>query len=468
VYALVLPPWDLNDEEQHLGNSWVMIAKARAPIMGLDALPEEILDSAVATDRWRHFGIRRPQEMTRASIGLEAEMYQAYHPQLYYAILAPIIGAVGPAPLHRLLAGRLVSVVVVSATVMIVVLALRRLDQRAGAAAVLAGLWLAAIPERGLIGGRVTNDVLLELFGALLLASAVTTQFRVSRRRDEVLYGVIVGAALFVKASAVALLAPLGIVLGLSALGRSERLRHVLGRAAIVLLIGATIAVPSYLWNMASHGDALGTTAFLRLAEFAPRFTIPQALAALPGQLWLSRWNDAAPINTALTLSVVAMAVASTIQLRSHATADGTTIARATRVALASITIALATAPLLPFAFGVATGVIQSVEGRFVVLAYPATAVWLFLALRSGLNGLVWCAIASIATMLTLDLAFLWVRLPDLYYGGLVAERYEIQTWWPAAVVDALLPLTVIHGVCAIALIVLLNLSRHRRNASNA
>jgi hypothetical protein len=67
VYAYLLPPWDLVDEEQHFDYVHWVATEGHAPVAGQDFLSPPVVAAIIHTDRWAaydwpHPNSARPQD----------------------------------------------------------------------------------------------------------------------------------------------------------------------------------------------------------------------------------------------------------------------------------------------------------------------------------------------------------------------------------------------------------------------
>src|SRR5262245_9919382 len=98
IYALVMPPWGLLDESQHFHYIQVISEEHPLPVMWQDPLSPAVLDSIFAVKRYVTLGApAMPSQADLIRSGhFDVESYEAYHPPLYYLLLAPIY-SLGPA-----------------------------------------------------------------------------------------------------------------------------------------------------------------------------------------------------------------------------------------------------------------------------------------------------------------------------------------------------------------------------------
>jgi 4-amino-4-deoxy-L-arabinose transferase-like glycosyltransferase len=206
LYAVSFPPWAIEDEEQHVDYVWKVAFDHRMPDLD-DPLDQSVVDSAASTDRWGDYGLPRPPAFVPEAMGLEGYSYEAYHPPLGYAVLAPVAVVIGDRALLLMYVLRAVSVLVAGAVCALTALLAWRWSQGSEHRLLVAGsagLAAAAMPALADSGGRVNID----LFAALLVVAGVLAIMRwldgpSSRRAWAV--GALFAAAVLTRETAVVL-----------------------------------------------------------------------------------------------------------------------------------------------------------------------------------------------------------------------------------------------------------------------
>ena len=190
--------------------------------------------------------------------------YEAFQPPLYYALALPawrlgdaIAGAFGALYAVRVFDALLAALLAPLA----MLLALRLAPSQPGigwAAAVLT----AAMPGVDANLTSVTNDVLVASLGATTLLVAISG--RVTMRR-ALLVGLLLGAAILAKTTAVALVPAVLIALLLRARGGRPIL------AAAALGVAAVVVLPWAISNVAIYGEVITTKEQLAMSAFPQR-----------------------------------------------------------------------------------------------------------------------------------------------------------------------------------------------------
>lgn len=419
LFALLVPPWDLNDEEQHFDYVRILAEQHRLPRLGRDLIAPEILDSARATDRWRRFHLPPQDPGGPADIGLEGLSYEAYHPPLYYALLVPAYLATGGSILDRLLAIRLETVGLAVVSGLLGLALLRRLFPGRPLVSTAAAVLLTLAPERALATSRVSNDIVPDLAVTLALLVLAAWWAKPVNIRRAVTCGLLVGLAALGKLSAGVIALPL--VLGIVALpGRLLRretwLRGIMPFALVVALTSGWWLARAALLD----GDPTGSAAFLRLSGLRPRFTITEALWLLLGRLFATRWSETAlyvgRVVAGTVLGLAAVELVAAVRRRGAPPAAGSPELGAQLPS--SVLAVTAGAILLPFVWANATGLIQAVEGRFVLgMHLPLLA----LAIR-GLDRVVGrrasaVLVGAVIVAAAVDFSYV-VHSIRYYYGG--------------------------------------------------
>ena len=194
--------------------------------------------------------------------------YESFQPPLYYAVALPawfvghaIGGAVGSLYAVRIFDALLAALLAPLAMMILVVL----WPDRTGAAWAAAAL-TAVLPGVALNLTSVTNDVLVSVLGALCILVAVTGKWT---WRRAALLGLLFGAALLTKTSAVGLAPALAIALMQSR--RDGGVRPLLIAGAV----SAVCVIPWLVSNVAIYGELITTREQIAMAAFPPRTADP-------------------------------------------------------------------------------------------------------------------------------------------------------------------------------------------------
>lgn len=284
-YAWITPAFEAPDENGHYYYATFVAQRGEQPI---------VLGSHAATGR---------------SVWDESDL--GHHPPGYYAVLAGLLHAVGladslptqrgrgPAPgplqwehyhdegehksreLRGLFALRLFSVLCGLASVWFAHATVRVLWPDRPAVADLTALLLACLPQWSYAHGCLDNgnlaNTLSHLVGLLL---AITLARRALTSGRAVAIGLALGAALWTKASALALGPTIGLVIAWLAWREPSRRRSLLAGGAVALAIGGAMFTPLVVRNLDLYGDPLGQAA--HAAAFA-RSKLPDG----PTMEWL-------------------------------------------------------------------------------------------------------------------------------------------------------------------------------------
>jgi hypothetical protein len=191
--------------------------------------------------------------------------YEAFQPPLYYAVALPawLFGYAWGGPVGALYAVRVFDALLAALLAPLsLLIALTLLPNRAmgwGAA-----LLTAILPGVALNLSSVTNDVLVSDLGAACILVAVGGRW--SRRR-VVLLGLLFGAALLTKTTAVGLAPALAVAL--LQRSRGGGVRSLIGGFAIA----AALFVPWVVSNLAIYGEVVTTREQLAMSAFPARTT---------------------------------------------------------------------------------------------------------------------------------------------------------------------------------------------------
>jgi hypothetical protein len=338
-FALALPYGDPLDEPFHLGYASFVAQTGRAPRADERSLSAEVLRSIVLLPRstffpgqrvtWRAWsslsGSERSERRRQAFASQEADRkaflapnYEAQQAPLAYFAVWPALAALADAPLwERLLALRLLAVLVSACAVPLAFGFFRRVLARRAAAAATAAF--VAFPGLGLFVGRFTNDALaLPIVVAVLAILADMARGRLPRSRAAAL-GLLLAAGCWTKLYVLLLLpaAPLTALLF-----RRARRGPILRRAFAASAFAFLILLPWLVRQRNDTGDWLGLTetkqawqlsiGVLDRVESLPeianlRFGVVFARTFL----WPGTWSaSGAPAGLAIVLSLTLLAVA--------------------------------------------------------------------------------------------------------------------------------------------------------------
>lgn len=251
LYVFAVPPWALEDEEQHVDYVLTLRDEQRPPHLD-DYVHQEIVDSAVTTDRWGSLGLGQVPASTDgrldpSQMGLEGYSYEAHQPPLYYVALVPLAQLLGDRTLAIMYGGRLAGVAVAAAgAVAAAALSARWApDGHRRRAAWIGGLACALMPALAEGAARVNNDAAC----AVLVTVGVVCLLRLVERPDArwgLLTGAVLAAAILVKASGV-----VGLGVSVAVLGLLAVRGRLAARVAAAVLVPQVLAVAA--WSAVTH-----------------------------------------------------------------------------------------------------------------------------------------------------------------------------------------------------------------------
>ena len=297
-YAALMPPWGLIDEAQHVDYIWHIAERGEFPTAGTTRLAPPVIDSLFATGHWFVFHWTTPASTALADLGAVGYSYEAYHPPLYYLLMAPVyLGSPGSI-LDRLFVLRAAALALSLVTVWLF-FRLSALVSGSVLFALLAGLIFIMLPERTAYVSRVNNDVLAELLGtAICLVAAQGILLSLSRGRAVGL-GLLLALGVWTKLSVSFWLGPLAVLvfwLYPRADGRRWLLPLLLGSTAL----GALLARNWFIYH-----DLTGFSAFHQLYPIAAPplgpSTLMSGLEDLFCHFWFIWWKGSEAGRTSFT-----------------------------------------------------------------------------------------------------------------------------------------------------------------------
>jgi 4-amino-4-deoxy-L-arabinose transferase-like glycosyltransferase len=398
AFALLQPVWSRVDEAQHFHYVQYLYEQRALPVEGETFISSEVVSVSQSADQWgwRQAGsISAPTELDPSQwITVPEELsqpqrerwvrrnlwhfnYEAMQPPLYYAINVPLYAALPGGPVVKLYGMRLLAVLLASLMVPIAFLTAREAfpDSRL----VLFGTPAVVLLVQGyaLNMSQITNDAL----ATPLAAAAILVMLRIARRgfswRWTLVAGVLIGAAMLSKLTAIFLLPVALAALVLPVIYRNARWRQALAHAALMALPVALILGPWMIRNLNLYGDVSGASAAaplmssffasplrdmgtLRMGELLPTFWFGEPIYPFP--LWRIAWL---PALAAIIVALAGMGYFFAYRFRYHVP-----VVKAGIVFLsAAFLIGLAVNLLLPFASG-----IGGVPGRYLYPLLPAGA----------------------------------------------------------------------------------------------
>ncbi|MBW3662260.1 MAG: glycosyltransferase family 39 protein [Actinobacteria bacterium] len=301
-WAATIEVWSPIDEPQHY-SYMAALGEGDVPVIGEDLVPDEVLEVALATA----VGSTRSQpfrgEADDERWGAAREQYEAGQPPLYY------VSMLAPQRLGSLAGIRSAIFAVRGATVAISLLAVlvayglaRELFPRRPSVWLLAPTLLVLVSGFNTNLATVTNDALVPAAAAAMIPTARAIRYGLTTRL-AVATGVLIGAALLVKSTAVPV--PVYVASGVAAAVVIGRHTWHDGARWLGLAAGASVLVyvPWLIWNLAAYGSPSAAD------EVLSTITGPlqPALPLSPGGIWqhvelavASYWNGQVVPKTSL------------------------------------------------------------------------------------------------------------------------------------------------------------------------
>lgn len=197
LYAFILPPWGLLDEEQHFDYILKITQTGMPPQVGKDYLDQEILQSVLDTHRHAKFQWPTPASLNPKKWGLEGHSYEGYQGPVYYYLLVPFYLLIDRTALDRLFGLRLLMVIF---SLIIVWIAIRLTKELFPEKKLLpyfvAGI-LICIPERTASTARLSNDLFLEIISIAFLWVFSRSMLKGITWKTAVLLGLVAGVGCF-------------------------------------------------------------------------------------------------------------------------------------------------------------------------------------------------------------------------------------------------------------------------------
>jgi 4-amino-4-deoxy-L-arabinose transferase-like glycosyltransferase len=255
VWALVLPTFQAPDETAHfdaavhlaIGDSW----SAPGDMHVLNATQAAAQQQATLPRReWSTM-----TELLAAAPGVSATVNQmTQHPPTAYLAGAGVLRAVHFGGLrfdHAVLALRIADAVTVTPLALLAWASVRRLT-RSPRAALVGALALFATPQLASIGASVSNDAPAMLLAGLVVWLAVRMLTGDVRWRTAIGLGVALGAAIWVKGTALPAIPFVALVV-LVAGGRALPVVHRLVRTVVVMGVAGGIGAWWWLHNLVAY-----------------------------------------------------------------------------------------------------------------------------------------------------------------------------------------------------------------------
>jgi hypothetical protein len=427
MYALVIPPWGLLDEQQHFHYVQLIAEEQRTPVMWRDRLSRDIVDSIYAVRRYVTLGadaMPDRNELERSDLFFDLYSYEGLHPPLAYTVLAPFYSLGPPDVLSKLFILRIVSALLSGITLLLVWVSARWLWPAAPAVAILATSYVALLPERAASAGRVNNDLLVEITCAAVFALLARVWAGGPTWRQAALVGLCLGLGVLSKLS-VSILLP--VVLGgwiAGALIHRQRRSTAAGQTALILALALACFVAVVVRNLVLYGEPTGVNAFI--ARIGPLVSGPLTERIVTGAVdlvrnsWVIVWDGARvvtkPSAAFMHLGLVTLSAGLVYGIGKAWRGQDTRFTPAVRSTLITAWAAL----VLVSAFalmGYVEGSVPWVQGRFLLPALLPSAwlmgfgLWL---VRRSWRGFVAALMASLSVALGMSVLF-FHALPKFY-----------------------------------------------------
>ncbi len=398
TFAMLQPVWSRVDEAQHFHYIQYLYENRALPVEGETFISPEVVAVSREAGQWGWYPAGTTSEPTRldpaewTAVPQELDShdreqwvrrnlwhfnYEAMQPPLYYAVNVPLYAALPGDTMVKLYGMRLLAVLLASLMVPIAYLTAREAFPDSRLVTLGAPVVVLLTQGYALNMSQVTNDAL----ATPLAAAAILALLRMVRRgystRRSLIAGVLIGAAMLTKMTAVFLLpvALLALLLPL-AYGR-EAIKRALVNGALIIAPVAAIAAPWILRNISVYGDATGAAAAqplmssffasplrdmesLRINELLPTFWFGEPIFPFP--FWQVAW---VPLLTAMVMALVGMAFYFAHSYRLHVREIRISVVFLTLTFVLGVGINL----LMPFASG-----IGGVPGRYLYPLLPTAA----------------------------------------------------------------------------------------------
>jgi hypothetical protein len=289
-WAVVLPPWSLADEPQHL--DYILSVKDGVGLRHVPSiwqpLRADVREAVWQSKRWETY--RQPPPQSRDDwIAGGTTSYEGYQPPVYYVAMVPVVYLAGSDPLRAMYAVRFAGAVLVGVMAALTgLLAVEWFGAARRSVPLLAGLIVATSPVVAATA-RVTNDGLIAVLVGLGVYLAARL-YRSPTLRASLWLGLTVAAAILTKSPG-RLLMPVAVVVLLGLRRRGELSRRMvaaaLGPGVMAWLLWATLIYLRY--------DVPDETSVfvLHIGRIFPTLSPGEFAAGLWERSWFSSGIDA-------------------------------------------------------------------------------------------------------------------------------------------------------------------------------
>ncbi len=246
-YALGVPPWNNPDEPAHFNYIRHIATTGQLPELKPGDWDAQLLE-------------RLKTAKFPPSEPVDSIAYESHQPPLYYLLASPILNATGRFPLQEQVGAlRLFSVVLSGITVLLAFFGVRTLFPQDRSLQLGVAGFVAFLPMRSAVAGSISNDALAECVATLLILTMLWVTNRGFGRRQAILLGLLIGAALLTKMT-LYLLLPLALAAALFAPpGKGAKNQAVSSRLKLVG-IALVIALVIAGWWFVRNGMLYGPT----------------------------------------------------------------------------------------------------------------------------------------------------------------------------------------------------------------
>ena len=331
----IYPPLEGPDEYQHIAYLQHLLEHRSMPVYGRAQVPESLYGDMVANPHsrydWEQTGVigclayDRFYDVAPRLSGkpMVVGLYQAQHPPLYYVLAAPVYAAakawLGFRPAVYLL--RVINIAIAAAALVLLLAPLRGFNL-GDATRRLCALAVSLSPMYMIYVSRVSNDALALLFAGAALRVVMTLDRATRPAWAALLAGLLVGAGVVTKMTALVLLPASVAFLLYLALCRRLAWRRLLLLTVMLAAGYLTIALPYHAWCWRNVGTPLSAqeTIINTAAGHSPLDVLGQARARhlktfffdmmVRGNLWSGGWSFLKPLRAFSFTYVIVLSAA--------------------------------------------------------------------------------------------------------------------------------------------------------------
>ncbi|HEX3010060.1 MAG TPA: glycosyltransferase family 39 protein [Bacteroidales bacterium] len=302
IYALVMPPWGILDEEQHFDYILKVTQTGHPPVTNVDLLDSKVVQSIL--DVQRHARLHWPVAKLKGpgNLDLEAYSYEGYHGPVFYYLNAPFFLLIPGGILDKLFGLRLVMILFSLASVWCMFRITSDLFPNYPDLPYWVAFLIICIPEWTSTSARVSNDVLLEVLSILFLWLFTYAIMKGISWKTAAGLGLLSGLGVLTKVSFVGVYFLLPVVFLLNL-----REKQIIAKGALTLSLIAVLLLPFFYYNLRLYGNLTGFAGFSDLYSrygtlWNPPLNLRQIMVAtwqLFRGFWLIWWESAISVNRA-------------------------------------------------------------------------------------------------------------------------------------------------------------------------